>query len=35
MDGGLPILQYADDTVLFMDHDVERRQKFETLAMRF
>ena len=24
VDGGLSILQYADDTILFMDHDLEK-----------
>ena len=24
VDGGLSILQYADDTILFMDHDIEK-----------
>jgi hypothetical protein len=24
VDGGLPILQYADDTLLFMEHDMEK-----------
>lgn len=26
VDDGLSILQYADDTILFMDHDMERRK---------
>jgi hypothetical protein len=24
VDGGLSILQYADDTILFMEHDLEK-----------
>jgi hypothetical protein len=24
VDGGLSILQYADDTILFMEHDMEK-----------
>jgi hypothetical protein len=24
IDGGLSILQYVDDTILFMDHDLEK-----------
>jgi hypothetical protein len=24
VDGGLSILQYADDTILFMEHDIEK-----------
>jgi hypothetical protein len=26
VDGGLSILQYADDTILFMDHDFEKSE---------
>ena len=26
IDGGLSILQYADDTILFMDHSLEQAQ---------
>jgi hypothetical protein len=27
VDGGLSILQYADDTILFMEHDLEKKQR--------
>jgi hypothetical protein len=26
VDGGLSILQYVDDTILFMEHDIEKAQ---------
>jgi hypothetical protein len=29
VDGGLSILQYADDTILFMEHDLEKAKKPE------
>ncbi|WVZ90567.1 hypothetical protein U9M48_036858 [Paspalum notatum var. saurae] len=29
IEGGLSILQYADDTVLFLDHDLEQAKKLE------
>lgn len=29
IDGGLSILQYADDTVIFLDHDIEQAKKSE------
>jgi hypothetical protein len=27
---GLSILQYGDDTIIFMDHDIEQAKKHET-----
>jgi hypothetical protein len=32
VDGGLSILQYVDDTVLFLDHDLDKA-KNQTLTM--
>ena len=32
VDDGLSILQYADDTILFLDHDMEQAKKYEALA---
>jgi hypothetical protein len=29
MDGGLSILQYADDTILFMEHDFEKARNLK------
>jgi hypothetical protein len=26
VDGGLSILQYPDDTILFMEHDIKKRE---------
>jgi len=31
IDGGLSILQYADDTILFMDHDLEKARNMKLL----
>ena len=33
VDGGLSILQYADDTLLFMDHDIEKAKNLELLLL--
>jgi hypothetical protein len=30
VDGGLSILQYVDDTILFMEHDLENAKKSKT-----
>jgi hypothetical protein len=35
VEGGLSILQYADDTILFMDHDFWTGKKYETSFMCF
>jgi hypothetical protein len=29
VDGGISILQYADDTILFMEHDLEKAQNLK------
>ncbi|WVZ59014.1 LOW QUALITY PROTEIN: hypothetical protein U9M48_009224 [Paspalum notatum var. saurae] len=34
-DGGLSILQYADDTVIFMDHDLEEAMNMKILMCAF
>jgi hypothetical protein len=34
-DGGLSILQYADDTILFMDHDLEKVQTLKLILSVF
>ena len=31
VDGGLSILQYADDTIHFMDHDIEKATNMKKL----
>jgi len=31
VEDGLSILQYADDTILFMDHDLDQSQKHEII----
>ena len=31
IDGGLSILQYADDTVIFVDHDIEKAKNLKLL----
>ena len=33
VDDGLSILQYADDTIIFLDHDLEQAKKYETFAL--
>jgi hypothetical protein len=35
VDGGLSILQYADDTILFMEHDLERAQNLKLILSAF
>jgi len=35
IDGGLAILQYADDTVLFMEHDLEKARNMKLLLCAF
>ena len=35
VDGGLSILQYADDTILFMDHDLEKARNLKLILSAF
>jgi len=35
VDGSLSILQYADDTILFMDHDIEKATNMKMLLCAF
>ena len=35
VDGGLSILQYTDDTILFMDHDVDKAANLKLLLCAF
>ena len=35
VDGGLSILQYADDTILFMDHDLEKAKNMRLILSVF
>jgi hypothetical protein len=35
VDGGLSILQYADDTILFMEHDMEKAQNLKLILAAF
>jgi hypothetical protein len=35
VDGGLPILQYADDMILFMEHDLEKAKKLKLIFSAF
>jgi len=35
VDGGLSILQYADDTILFMDRDIEKATNIKMLLCAF
>ena len=35
VDEGLSILQYADDTILFMDHDLEKARNMKLLLCAF
>jgi hypothetical protein len=35
VDGGLSILQYADDTILFMDHDLEKARNLKLILVVF
>ena len=35
VDGGLSILQYADDTILFMEHDLDKARNLKLLLSPF
>ena len=35
MDGGLSILQYANDTILFMDHDIDKAMNLKLILSAF
>ena len=35
VDGGLSILQYVDDTILFMDHDLEKARNLKLILSAF
>ena len=35
VDGGLSILQYADDTIIFMDHDTEKARSLKLILSAF
>jgi hypothetical protein len=35
VDGGLSILQYADDTILFMEHDLEKARNLKLILVAF
>jgi hypothetical protein len=35
VDGGLSILQYADDTILFMEHDIEKARNLKLILAAF
>lgn len=35
VDDGLSILQYKDDTILFLDHDIEQAKKMKPLLFLF
>jgi hypothetical protein len=35
VNGGLSILQYADDTILFMEHDIEKAQNLKLILVTF
>jgi len=35
IDDGLSILQYADDTILFMDHDIEKARNLKLILCAF
>jgi hypothetical protein len=35
VDGGLSILQYADDTILFMEHELEKAQNLKLILSAF
>jgi hypothetical protein len=35
VDDGLSILQYADDTIIFMDHDLDKAQNMKLLLCAF
>jgi hypothetical protein len=35
VDDGLPILQYVDDTIIFLDHDLEQAKNIKLLLCAF
>jgi hypothetical protein len=35
VDGGLSIIQYADDTILFMEHDLENARNLKLILAAF
>ena len=35
VDGGLSILQYADDTIIFMEHDIEKAKNLKLILSAF
>jgi hypothetical protein len=35
VDGGLSVLQYANDTVLFMEHDLEKVRNLKLILSAF
>ena len=35
IDDGLSVLQYADDTIIFMDHDIEQAKNLKLLLCDF
>jgi hypothetical protein len=35
VDGGLSILQYTDDTILFMEHDLEKARNLKLILSAF
>jgi len=35
LEDGLSILQYADDTIIFMDHDIEQAKNMKLLLCTF
>jgi hypothetical protein len=35
VDDGLSILQYADDTILFMEHDIDKAKNMKLLLSAF
>jgi hypothetical protein len=35
VDDGLSILQYADDTIIFLDHDLEQAKNMKLLLTTF
>jgi hypothetical protein len=35
VDGGLSIFQYVDDTILFMEHDLEKAQNLKLILAAF
>jgi hypothetical protein len=35
INGGLSILQYVDDTILFIEHDIEKARNLKLILMTF